>query len=160
MWPTAADRVAVGWAWTARPDESGEDTLVNRHSAGVLETVVSTPETSVESAGLRPLGWGGRRDGLLFVPERPDPASPAPLLVALHGAGGEAAQMTAPRRTGRPRVFVSHGVHDRVLPIDRCRRRLVSALISAGYDVDFHEFDGAHVVPADMVSRSLDRFLS
>jgi len=48
---------------------------------------------------------------------------------------------------GRPPVFVSHGTEDRVLPIDRCSRRLVPALRSAGYGVRYEEFDGGHVVP-------------
>ncbi|WP_210439265.1 alpha/beta hydrolase [Nocardioides xinjiangensis] len=48
---------------------------------------------------------------------------------------------------GRPEFFVSHGTADRVLPIDRCSRRIVPALEEAGYDVTYHEFDGGHVVP-------------
>ncbi|HWC26284.1 MAG TPA: hypothetical protein VG474_06830 [Solirubrobacteraceae bacterium] len=48
---------------------------------------------------------------------------------------------------GQPRVFVTHGVSDPVLPIDRCSRRLVPALRAGGYDVTYHEFDGGHTVP-------------
>ncbi|MFC4020010.1 alpha/beta hydrolase [Micromonospora sp. GCM10011542] len=48
---------------------------------------------------------------------------------------------------GKPRVFVSHGVDDRVLPIDVCSRRLVPRLHSLGYDVTYEEFPGAHEVP-------------
>jgi phospholipase/carboxylesterase len=202
--------------------------------------------------GLRSLGLGGQRDGVVFVPRRYDPAKPAPLLLTLHGAGGQARQMTddvlieaaesrgflilSPESRGRtwdiilgangpdvafldealgsllsayavdgeriaiggfsdgasyalslglingalfsdilafspgfaaptethdtPRVFVSHGVHDQVLPIDPCSRRLVPRLRQAGYDVDYREFDGGHVVPPDMVRAALDRFLS
>jgi predicted esterase len=51
---------------------------------------------------------------------------------------------------GRPRIFVSHGSRDTVLPIDRCSRRLVPQLRSAGYEVEYREFDGGHSVPADM----------
>ena len=50
-------------------------------------------------------------------------------------------------RHGRPRFFVSHGTGDRVLPIDRCSRRLVPALERDGYDVTYEEFDGGHEVP-------------
>ena len=50
-------------------------------------------------------------------------------------------------RRGTPRVFVSHGLFDNVLPIDRCSRRIVPALRSAGYEVDYHEFGGPHTVP-------------
>ncbi|MEU4531838.1 phospholipase [Micromonospora ureilytica] len=49
---------------------------------------------------------------------------------------------------GRPRVFISHGVDDRVLPIDVCSRRLVPHLHDLGYDVTYEEFPGGHDIPA------------
>jgi phospholipase/carboxylesterase len=60
-------------------------------------------------------------------------------------------------QVGRPDIFVSHGRADRVLPIERCSRRLVPALRRAGYDVHYHEFDGGHVVPEPVVEDALDR---
>jgi predicted esterase len=60
---------------------------------------------------------------------------------------------------GRPRVFISHGVRDRVLPIERCGRRVAASLAKAGYDLDYREFEDGHVVPPDMVAAALDRFL-
>ncbi|SCE97187.1 alpha/beta hydrolase [Micromonospora mirobrigensis] len=48
---------------------------------------------------------------------------------------------------GRPRVLVSHGTGDQVLPVDVCSRRLVPRLNTLGYQVDYHEFDGGHEVP-------------
>lgn len=59
-----------------------------------------------------------------------------------------------------PRIFVSHGIHDEVLPIDPCSRRIVPDLKRAGYDVEYHEFDGGHVVPPEMVERAVERFLA
>ena len=59
-------------------------------------------------------------------------------------------------RVGTPRIFVSHGVADRVLPIDRCSRRLVPVLRADGYAVTYEEFDDGHVVPTAVVERSLD----
>ncbi|GAA1754802.1 hypothetical protein [Kocuria aegyptia] len=59
-------------------------------------------------------------------------------------------------RVGEPRVFVSHGVADEVLPIDRTSRRIVPALERDGYDVTFVEFDGGHAVPPDMVAQAAD----
>ncbi len=56
---------------------------------------------------------------------------------------------------GQPPVFVTHGVDDTVLPIDRCSRRLVPALRRAGYDVTYEEFDGGHVVPPDLAARAV-----
>jgi phospholipase/carboxylesterase len=201
--------------------------------------------------GISALGLGGARDAVLYVPKRYDPARPAPLLVLLHGAGGEGRPLvdlfveTAEARgylilspdsrsrtwdvvmggfgrdvlfldralalvferfavdparmavggfsdgasyalsigvgngalfghilafspgfaapiesRGAPRIFVSHGIDDRVLPIDPCSRRLVPALRQAGYDVDYREFDGGHVVPPDMVTAAVARFLA
>ncbi|MEU8300766.1 phospholipase [Micromonospora sp. NPDC048909] len=51
---------------------------------------------------------------------------------------------------GQPRVFVSHGVDDRVLPVDVCSRRLVPRLHELGYDVAYQEFNGGHEVPAEI----------
>ncbi|MEE1655932.1 phospholipase [Microvirga sp. CF3062] len=200
--------------------------------------------------GRHALGLDGTRDGAFLVPSGLDPARPAPLIVALHGAGGIATHILdlvaaqaeqhgiivlAPESRGptwdvirggygpdvafidraltkvfglhpvdpariavsgfsdgasyalslgvingdlfdhilafspgflvptttadTPRIFISHGVHDEVLPIDPCSRRIVPALRRAGYDVDYHEFDGGHVVPPDMVERAAIRFL-
>lgn len=201
--------------------------------------------------GRRPLGLNAGRDGAVLVPEGLDPSAPAPLVVALHGAGGTAGQILdlvaaqaerrgvivlAPESRGptwdvirggygpdvafidralgdifrlhrvdpariaiagfsdgasyglslgvingelfrhilafspgflapsstadTPRIFVSHGTGDDVLPIDPCSRRIVPALTRAGYDVEYHEFAGGHVVPPDMVERALARFLA
>ncbi|KAA2235006.1 alpha/beta hydrolase [Salinarimonas soli] len=201
--------------------------------------------------GLSRLGLEEGRDGLLFVPRGLDPARPAPLVVMLHGAGGEAAHVMGlvepaaaaqgfvvlspdsrlgtwdvirggygpdvaflnralervfagaaidPGRiavggfsdggsyalclglangdlfsdvlafspgfaapavtTGRPRIFISHGDRDEVLPVDKCGRRLARVLREGGYDVDYREFGGGHVVPPEMVAGALARFFS
>jgi predicted esterase len=55
---------------------------------------------------------------------------------------------------GRPRVFVSHGLDDPVLPIDRCSRRLVPRLQRSGYYVTYREFPGAHTVPPEIASEA------
>jgi len=55
---------------------------------------------------------------------------------------------TANRRPqGRPRIFISHGRKDDILPIENCSRRIVPALEDAGYGVTDKEFDGPHTVP-------------
>ena len=56
---------------------------------------------------------------------------------------------------GRPRIFISHGTADRILPIDNCGRRLAQRLTTAGYVVDFREFDGPHRVPPDIAKAAL-----
>lgn len=55
---------------------------------------------------------------------------------------------------GQPRVFVSHGTADRVLPIDRCSRVIVPQLRRAGYGVDYEEFDGGHTVPPSIAAQA------
>jgi phospholipase/carboxylesterase len=60
-------------------------------------------------------------------------------------------------QVGRPRMLVTHGVHDHVLPIERCSRRLVPALRDAGYDVDYTEFDGGHTMPPTLIARAAAR---
>jgi len=50
-------------------------------------------------------------------------------------------------RLGRPRLFVSHGKADPVLPIDRCGRPVARWAADQGYDVTFLELDGTHTVP-------------
>ncbi|SFP90812.1 phospholipase/carboxylesterase [Geodermatophilus dictyosporus] len=64
-----------------------------------------------------------------------------------------------PGRVGRPRVWIAHGTHDRVLPVARCGRRVAQSLAAAGYDVDYDEFDGGHVVTPDLVTAALDTWL-
>ncbi|HEX2051793.1 MAG TPA: phospholipase [Actinomycetota bacterium] len=60
---------------------------------------------------------------------------------------------------GSPRVFVSHGTDDNVLPIDRTSRRLVPRLESGGYDVRYEEFDGRHAVPPRIARAAVEWFL-
>ncbi len=58
-----------------------------------------------------------------------------------------------------PRVFVSHGTGDAVLPIDRCSRRIVPALERAGYAVRYREFAGGHAVPPAIAREAVGWFL-
>ncbi len=207
---------------------------------GRVQARPGAPDLAPPPPGLHPLDPSIRRSGLLLVPPGYRPEVPAPVVVTLHGAGGDAAGGIAPLREladeaglvlvapesrgptwdvirgsygpdvavidqalrrvfasmavdasrvaiegfsdgasyalslglangdlfthciafspgfvaeparhGRLRIFVTHGVHDRVLPIDRCSRRIVPALRRDGYDVAYTEFDGGHAVPAD-----------
>lgn len=60
------------------------------------------------------------------------------------------------RRSGKPAVFISHGDADTVLPIQRCSRRIVPTLRAEGYQVDYREFAGGHVVPADLATAAVE----
>lgn len=203
-----------------------------------------------KAPGTWALGSGQARDGLLSVPTGYDPVHPAPLLVLLHGAGGDAARMLArlepaldrsgilvlvpesrgptwdvllggygpdvrfidaaletifatfavdPARVaiggfsdgasyalslglingdlfthilafspgfvvpapphGDPRLFISHGTDDRILPIAMCSRTFAPILEQSGYDVLYREFDGPHTVPTEIAREALDWFI-
>lgn len=62
-----------------------------------------------------------------------------------------------PRR-GRPSIFVSHGREDAILPIDRCGRPVVDRLREEGYAVRYLEFEGGHILPAQIVAAALNDF--
>jgi phospholipase/carboxylesterase len=68
--------------------------------------------------------------------------------------------LVAPDLVGRPRLFVSHGTGDRILPIDACSRSFVPQLAAAGYDVRYDEFDGGHTVPAPVSDRAVGWWLT
>jgi phospholipase/carboxylesterase len=55
--------------------------------------------------------------------------------------------MVVPDPTAKPRIFISHGMADPILPIDACSRSFVPSLRRAGHEVNFREFDGGHNVP-------------
>lgn len=60
---------------------------------------------------------------------------------------------------GAPRMFMTHGTGDGVLPIERCSRRLAPLLRDAGYDVIYEEFEGGHVVPPDLARAAMRWFV-
>ncbi|MBW3572638.1 MAG: phospholipase [Gemmatimonadetes bacterium] len=200
--------------------------------------------------GLHRLGLGGGRDALLYVPAGLAPERPAPLVLMLHGAGGDGRNalglmraiadeagvlllapdsrgrtwdvilgaygpdvafldralaavfdrcavdaervaiggfsdgasyalslgvangelfthvlafspgfMAPPAQRGAPRIYVSHGTEDAVLPIDRCSRHVVPRLEAAGYHVVYREFNGPHTVPPDVARQAVDWLL-
>ena len=218
-------------------------------SEGRLEARPEQP-TEEPARGLQPLDLETGRDGLLYVPAAYAAVRPAPLVLMLHGAGGNAQHSIAPfveladaaglillapesrRQTwdvllggygpdiafidralaqtfgryavdpthiavegfsdgasyalsigitngdlfthviafspgfmapsaqvGAPRLFISHGVHDAVLPIARCSRRIVPEVKRAGYDVIYREFDGPHTVPPEIAREAVAWFV-
>ena len=58
-------------------------------------------------------------------------------------------------QAGKPRFYISHGTEDRVLPIERCSRRIVPQLRRGGYDVLYKEFEGPHTIPPEIVRESV-----
>jgi len=63
------------------------------------------------------------------------------------------------RKTGSPRIFISHGTKDQILPIEDCSRRLVARLKQDGYSVKLREFEGPHGVPPEIAREALEWFL-
>jgi predicted esterase len=59
------------------------------------------------------------------------------------------------RVAGRPRVFMSHGRRDSVLPIDRTSQRIAPMLERFGLDVRFVEFPGDHEIPDHILDAGL-----
>ena len=208
-----------------------------------------TPPTEAGSPGLQSLQLDGQRDGLVYVPTTYQRDQQAPMLLMLHGAGGDAegalritqkwadtfstivlavdsrnstwdvivngygpdiafidqalAQlfrryainpnqlaiggfsdgasyalsvgitngdlfthvlafspgfMAPAAQVGQPRVFISHGTEDTVLPINRCSRRIVPRLQQANYDVLYREFNGGHTVPNAIAQEAMKWF--
>lgn len=207
----------------------------------------TSPTVAAPPPGGQPLGLAPRRDGLLYVPANYSPDRAWPLVVALHGAGGNARSWASypgradalgfvllvpesraaswdivgttdfqfdppfidralgatfarcridPARivlagfsdgasyalslgiangdlfsalvafspgfvvpgiapVGRPRIFVSHGRLDQILPVERSRDEIVPGLRARGYQVRYREFDGGHEVPAEVTGEGL-----
>jgi phospholipase/carboxylesterase len=62
--------------------------------------------------------------------------------------------MTPVAARGKPRVFISHGISDRTMPIDDTSRKFAPRLTGLGYDVTYREYEGGHGVPTDIVRDS------
>jgi phospholipase/carboxylesterase len=60
---------------------------------------------------------------------------------------------------GKPRIFISHGIGDTVMPIDDTSRKFVPRLKALGYDVTYREYDGGHRVPPPVVREGFDWFM-
>lgn len=55
----------------------------------------------------------------------------------------------------RPKIFVSHGHQDQILPFELAGVRVVEQLRGEGYSVQFREFDGGHQVPVDVAAEAV-----
>ena len=132
-----------GSSWSETRSGFGPDiSFVNRALEHVFETV---------AIDARRLAIGGFSDGATYA-------------LALGLINGDLfpwvlafspAVLVAGTPHGTPRIFISHGDADPVLPIDRCSRRIVPSLRSRGYDVTYREFAGAHEIPADIATSGM-----
>lgn len=60
---------------------------------------------------------------------------------------------------GKPRIFISHGTSDPIMPIDATSRKFVPKLKSLGYDVTYREYDGRHSPSPPIVREAFEWFL-
>jgi phospholipase/carboxylesterase len=60
---------------------------------------------------------------------------------------------------GQPKIFISHGVDDQVLPIAPCSRRIVPQLRRAEYAVMYDEFEGGHTIPSEVAQFAVNWFM-
>lgn len=65
----------------------------------------------------------------------------------------------APTLQGKPKIFLSHGIKDDVLPIQPCSRRIVPKLQNEGYAIAYQEFNGGHTIPDNIKKEAIDWFL-
>ncbi|VVD80131.1 esterase [Pandoraea capi] len=61
---------------------------------------------------------------------------------------------------GLPKVFIAHGLIDEQLPIATSGRQNANKLKAAGYDVQYVEFDGLHIIEPGVVAKAIDFFLA
>lgn len=59
---------------------------------------------------------------------------------------------------GKPKIFISHGTADNVMPIDITSRKFVPKLRQLGYDVTYREYEGRHTLPPDIARESFTWF--
>jgi phospholipase/carboxylesterase len=60
---------------------------------------------------------------------------------------------------GKPKIFISHGTADQVMPIDQTSRTFVPKLKALGYDVTYREYEGGHRSSPPIVREAFEWFL-
>jgi phospholipase/carboxylesterase len=60
---------------------------------------------------------------------------------------------------GKPKIFISHGLSDSIMPIGITSRTFVPRLKKLGYDVTFREYEGRHGVPPAIVREGVEWYL-
>lgn len=60
-----------------------------------------------------------------------------------------------PSLVDQPRILITHGTQDQVLPISATSRVLAPQLQFNGYDVTYHEFEGGHQLTPEIMALSL-----
>jgi predicted esterase len=63
------------------------------------------------------------------------------------------------RAEGKPRIFISHGTNDNILPVGPCSQTIAPRLRKSGYPVKYVEFVGGHAIPDEVAQCSIEWFL-
>ncbi len=79
--------------------------------------------------------------------------------VASHVIAFSGGFMNVFQQDGAPRVFIAHGLVDEQLPIASSGRANAASLQAAGYEVDYVEFNGLHIIHPPIVAMAVDFFL-
>jgi phospholipase/carboxylesterase len=66
-----------------------------------------------------------------------------------------AGSVFSPGSRGKPKIFISHGTNDQVIPIEYSRDGIVPPLRDEGYNVTFREFSGGHQIPKAVADEAL-----
>lgn len=67
--------------------------------------------------------------------------------------------MSVQMQQGAPKVFISHGIQDEQIPIDRSGRVHSALMKDAGYDVTYVEYPGPHKWQPPVVALAVNFFL-
>ena len=79
--------------------------------------------------------------------------------VVTHLIVSSAGFMSVQVQAGAPRIFLSHGIRDEQIPIERSGRVHAAKLTEAGYDVRYVEYDGPHAYQPAVVALAVEFFL-
>ncbi|GJG97981.1 esterase [Cupriavidus pauculus] len=80
--------------------------------------------------------------------------------IASHVIAFSGGFMSVFTQEGAPRVFIAHGLVDEQLPIQTSGRTNAAKLTAAGYDVEYVEFNGTHVIQPPIVTEAIRFFLA
>ena len=61
---------------------------------------------------------------------------------------------------GRPKIYMSHGRQDNILPIEQCGRRIATQLNRQAYVLRFDEFDGGHMASPEVRETAVTWFVA
>lgn len=80
--------------------------------------------------------------------------------IASHVIAFSGGFMSIFQQEGAPKVFIAHGLVDEQLPIETSGRANATRLKSAGYAVQYVEFNGLHVIQPAIVGVAIEFFLT